>query len=93
MKRKRSKRSSPRQRLLADNTSPRPDVLVGSISAGGKLVGALKLPQAAVYLGGLSIPTMHRLVQRGLLTPSRGLRHMLFPVVELNRFLRDHMTE
>jgi Helix-turn-helix domain len=56
-------------------------------------VSALKLPQAAVYLGGLSIPTMHRLVQRGLLTPSRGLRHMLFPVVELNRFLRDHMTE
>jgi hypothetical protein len=29
--------------------------------------GALKLKPAAEYLGGLSIPTMHRLIKRGLL--------------------------
>ncbi len=51
-------------------------------------VGALKLKPAALYLGGLSLPTMHRLVQRGLLKPNRSLRHLLFPVSELDRFLR-----
>ncbi len=34
--------------------------------------GALKLKQAAQYLGGLSIPTMHRLIARGLLKPNRS---------------------
>lgn len=50
--------------------------------------GALKLKPAAEYLGGLSIPTMHRLVRRGLLKPNRSLRHLIFPVSELDRFLR-----
>ena len=52
-------------------------------------VGALKLTQARQYLGGLSVPTMHRLIQRGLLRPNRALRHLLFPIEELNRFLRQ----
>lgn len=51
------------------------------------LSGALKLKPAADYLGGLSIPTMHRLVQRGLLKPNRSLRHLIFPIAELDRFL------
>jgi hypothetical protein len=54
--------------------------------------GALKLHDARQYLGGLSVPTMHRLIQRGLLKPNRSLRHLLFPVAELDRFLRDGMT-
>jgi Helix-turn-helix domain len=54
--------------------------------------GALKLNEARQYLGGLSVPTMHRLIQRGLLKPNRSLRHLLFPVVELDRFLKDGMT-
>ena len=53
------------------------------------LRGALKLKPAAQYLGGLSIPTMHRLIQRGLLKPNRATRHLLFPITELERFLRD----
>jgi Helix-turn-helix domain len=54
-----------------------------------EIVGGLKLKAAAVYLGGLSVPTMHRLVARGLLRPNRCLRHLLFPIEELNRFLRQ----
>ena len=53
-----------------------------------EIVGGLKLKAAAVYLGGLSVPTMHRLIARGLLKPNRCLRHLLFPIEELNRFLR-----
>jgi hypothetical protein len=49
---------------------------------------ALKLKPAAEYLGGLSIPTMHRLVARGLLRPCRQLRHLLFSRDELDRFLK-----
>lgn len=56
-------------------------------------VGALKLKPAAAYLGGLSVPTMHRLIKRGLLRPCRQVRHLVFAVSELNRFLRDGMTE
>ncbi len=50
--------------------------------------GAFKLKPAASYLGGLSIPTMHRLVQRGLLRPNRSLRCLIFSREELDRFLR-----
>lgn len=50
--------------------------------------GALKLRPAADYLGGLSTPTMYRLIKRGLLKPNRATRHLLFPVAELERFLR-----
>ncbi len=51
------------------------------------LTGALKLQQAREYLGGLSIPTMHRLIKRGLIKPNRALRHILIPISELDRFL------
>ena len=56
-------------------------------------VGALKLKEARQYLGGLSTPTIHRLIQRGLLRPNRALRHLIFPVAELDRFLRDSMSK
>ena len=52
--------------------------------------GALKLKPAAQYLGGLSVPSMHRLVARGLLKPNRALRHLLFSQEELDRFLREY---
>jgi hypothetical protein len=51
--------------------------------------GALKLKEARAYLGGLSTPTMHRLIKRGLLKPNRATRHLLFPLSELDRFLRE----
>jgi hypothetical protein len=54
--------------------------------------GALKLREARQYLGGLSVPTMHRLIKRGLLRPNRSTRHLLFRVSELDRFLRDGIT-
>jgi hypothetical protein len=49
--------------------------------------GALKLKEARQYLGGLSTPTMHRLVKSGALRPCRKLRHLLFSRAELDRFL------
>lgn len=48
--------------------------------------GALKLKSAARYLS-LSAPTLHRLINRGLLKPNRSTRHLLFPMRELDRFL------
>jgi hypothetical protein len=54
--------------------------------------GALKLRDACEYLGGLSVPTMHRLIGRGLIRPNRSLRHLLFPISELDRFLREGMS-
>jgi hypothetical protein len=51
--------------------------------------GGLKLKEARHYLGGLSTPTIHRLIKRGLLKPNRCLRHLLFSVEELDRFLRS----
>ncbi len=58
-----------------------------------EIVGGLKLKPAVAYLGGLSVPTMHRLIARGLLRPNRSLRHLLFSKSELDRFLREGMAE
>jgi hypothetical protein len=52
-------------------------------------VGALKLKDAAKYLGGVSQITVRRLVGRGLLQPNRSLRHLLFPIAMLDRFLKE----
>jgi excisionase family DNA binding protein len=51
--------------------------------------GALKLKDAAKYLGGISIITVRRLIERGLIKPNRALRHLLIPVSELDRFLAE----
>jgi excisionase family DNA binding protein len=50
-------------------------------------LGALKLKDAARYLGGVSTITVRRLIDRGLLKPNRALRHILIPVAELDRFV------
>lgn len=49
---------------------------------------ALSRKEAATALG-VSVPTLDRLVQRGLLQPSRAIRRPLFPVPEIERFLRE----
>jgi hypothetical protein len=49
-------------------------------------VGALKLKDAAVYLG-VSPISIRRLIKRGLLKPNRSLRHIIIAVEELDRFL------
>jgi excisionase family DNA binding protein len=56
------------------------------------VVGALKLPDAAQYLS-LSVPTVRRLIARGLLRPNRYTRHLLISIEECQRFLREGMTE
>lgn len=49
---------------------------------------ALTRVEAARALG-LSTVTLDRLTERGLLRPSRATRRPLFPVWELERFLRE----
>jgi helix-turn-helix protein len=53
--------------------------------------GAIKLRDAASYIS-VSIPTMHRLVKSGLIKPCRSIRHQLFAISELDRFIYDGMT-
>jgi hypothetical protein len=50
-------------------------------------VGALKLKDAASYIGGVSPITVRRLIKRGLIKPNRSLRHILIPLSELERFV------
>ena len=54
----------------------------------GTPVGALKTRPAARYLD-ISVITLERLVAKGLIRPCRNLRHRLFPIAELDRWLRD----
>jgi len=49
-------------------------------------VGALKLKDAATYLGVSPISVRH-LIKRGLINPNRALRHHMIPKRELDRFL------
>ena len=49
---------------------------------------ALTRDEAAETLG-ISAVTIDRLTKRGLLRPSRATRRPLYPVWELERFLRD----
>jgi hypothetical protein len=50
---------------------------------------ALKLKDACEYLGGISPSSVRRLINRKLLKPNRALRHLLIPVTELDRFLKE----
>jgi excisionase family DNA binding protein len=50
-------------------------------------MGALKIKDAAQYLGGVSTITVRRLIKRGLIKPNRALRHVLIPIAELDRFV------
>jgi hypothetical protein len=54
--------------------------------------GGLLMKEARAYLGGLSKPTMYRLIKRGLLKPNRSTKCCLFARTELDRFIRDGMT-
>jgi hypothetical protein len=47
-----------------------------------------KRAEAAIYLGVAKV-TIDRLTQRGLLHPSRALRHPIYSRDDLDRFLRD----
>jgi excisionase family DNA binding protein len=53
---------------------------------------ALQVKGACAFLN-ISKPSLYRLVDRGLLKPNRSLRHLLFPIAELERFLRDGQFE
>jgi len=50
-----------------------------------------KRAEAAIYLGVAPI-TIDRLTKRGLLHPSRALRHPIYSKDDLDRFLRETST-
>ena len=52
-------------------------------------VGALKIKDAARYLEGVSCITVRRLIRRGLIRPNNAIRHVLIPIVELDRFIQS----
>jgi Helix-turn-helix domain len=52
-------------------------------------IGALNLRDAARYLS-LSEMSVRRLVYDGRLRPNRAVRRLIFPIVELDRFLAGH---
>ena len=52
-------------------------------------VGALKIKQAAKYLGGVSPITVRREIEKGRIRPCRTLRHLLIPISELDRWLAE----
>lgn len=62
---------------------------VSSGANGRSNQGALKLKEACRYLGGISPASIRRLIKRGQLKPNRALRHLIIPVTELERFLRE----
>jgi Helix-turn-helix domain len=51
-----------------------------------------KLAEAAIYLG-VSKITIDRLTKRGLLHPSRALRHPIYSRDDLDRFLRETTSD
>lgn len=59
-----------------------------SLQRQGGLKLALSRNEAAQTLG-ISAVSIDRLVKRGLLRPSRATRRPLFPVWEIERFLRE----
>jgi Helix-turn-helix domain len=52
--------------------------------------GSFQLPQAADYMS-LSITTVRRLIKRGLIHPLPGVRHIVVPRAECDRFLQAQM--
>jgi excisionase family DNA binding protein len=49
---------------------------------------AYSLKETAAMLG-ICDKSVRRLILRGLIRPSRALRHVLIPKTEIERFLRD----
>ena len=75
-------------KLRAENAEKR---AAGALKA-GVIPAVLYLEEARFYLGGLSVPTMHRLIQRGILRPTRITRRLGFTRDELDRALREGMS-
>jgi hypothetical protein len=78
--------------MLKNNSQPAKSGRVGdSTSATAKTPiekKGFKRAEAAIYLGVAKI-TIDRLTQRGLLHPSRALRHPIYSRDDLDRFLRE----
>jgi ribosomal protein S20 len=78
--------------MLKNNSQPEKSDRNGdSTSAAAKTQiekKGFKRSEAAIYLGVAKI-TIDRLTQRGLLHPSRALRHPIYSRDDLDRFLRE----
>ncbi len=54
--------------------------------------GAFQLKPACRYLGDIAPITLRRLVKSGKIKPNRELRYLIFPRVELDRFLAEGVS-
>jgi predicted urease superfamily metal-dependent hydrolase len=77
---KRAKQKAPKQSKIVNIDTP-------------VAKGALKMRDACAYLGGIHPATLRRLIERGLIRPNKVFRHLLFPVDELNRVIKEGMIE
>ena len=55
--------------------------------------GAYRLKDAARFIGNISLPTLRRLIARGLIRPVRALRHLTIGREELLRYIRDNQSQ
>ncbi|MCI0541132.1 MAG: helix-turn-helix domain-containing protein [Verrucomicrobiales bacterium] len=77
-----------------------PDLILGmQRSASGSVADQTDLPRLAYSVAeaaqmlGVCEKTVRRLISRGLLRPSRALRHLLIPKKELEKFLENTLSE
>ena len=87
----------------ADSCSPFPGESIGGAvalqNAIGKTITSSDLPRLAYSVAeaaqmlGVCERTIRRLVARGLLRPSRALRHLLIPKKEIERFLEETLSQ
>jgi hypothetical protein len=50
---------------------------------------AHNIRETAILLGGISTKSVRRLIDRGYLRPSLGLRHILIPRSDIERYLHE----
>lgn len=65
-----------------------PKSAASASAAGPPLRLAYSVKEAALILG-VSEKSVRRLIDRGLIRPSRALRHLLIPRKEIERFLEE----
>ena len=77
-----------KERTLKQNQEVTPEAAPAPRPSAPRL--AYTAAESAALLGYENVVTIHRLVKRGLLHPSRATRNFIFPAWELERFLHEN---
>jgi len=86
------KQKRKRKATGADAKRVAPNVSINTPHGAVPLVGALTMKEAAIYLN-VSVVTLIRLMQRGVIRSNRMTRYHLFPISELDRALNEGLVE